>query len=153
MIVLHKLNKTTTKSKKRIGRGYGSQKGGHTTIRGAKGKKARNKVPLTFDGTKIKKGWIKRLPFMKGKGRLKKNKHKKTIFNLVQLDKWFKDKQIINISTLSQVSKIPESLLRKTGVKILSGVSHSQIPQITKSFKFKNIDLSKSARKYNETKK
>ncbi|RLC33500.1 hypothetical protein DRH14_04755, partial [Candidatus Shapirobacteria bacterium] len=146
-------NKTTTRSQKRIGRGYGSKKGGHTTIRGAKGKKARNKVPLTFDGTKIKKGWIKRLPFLKGKGRLKRIKSSRITFNLNDLHKWFKDKSLVDFSSLSKASKIPEATLRRKGVKILSGASRSQTPKITKSFKFKDITLSQSAKKYNETKK
>ncbi|MBU1088328.1 uL15 family ribosomal protein [Patescibacteria group bacterium] len=139
--ILSKLSKTTTKSKKRIGRGYGSKKGGHTTIRGAKGRKARGKVKLTFDGTKIKKGWIKRLPFLRGKGRLKGLQKRTTIFSLEQLHKWFKDGDLIDIKALSQASKIPESILRKTGVKILSSKE-----KITKSFVFKEISFSKTAK-------
>ena len=72
---LHQLPKTATgKKKKRLGRGYASGKGGHTTVRGAKGAKARGKVPLTFSGTKIKKSWLKRLPLWRGRGRFK-SKH------------------------------------------------------------------------------
>ncbi|MBU1130048.1 uL15 family ribosomal protein [Patescibacteria group bacterium] len=140
--ILSNLSKTTTKSKKRIGRGYGSKKGGHTTIRGAKGRKARGKVKLTFDGTKIKKGWIKRLPFLKGKGRLKSLQKKTIIFNLEQLHKWFKNGDTVNFKTLSQVSKIPESMLRKTGVKILSSKE-----KITKSFTFESLSFSKTAKR------
>jgi len=54
MNTLSNLKKNVTKSKKRIGRGYGSGVGGHTTNRGNKGQKARYKVPLTMDGSKIK---------------------------------------------------------------------------------------------------
>jgi len=61
----------TVKGKKRVGRGYGSGRGGHTSGRGSKGDKARGKTKLTFDGTKIKKSWLKRLPLWRGKGRLK----------------------------------------------------------------------------------
>ena len=68
---LKKLPKTTTKKKKRLGRGYGSGKGGHTVGRGAKGLKARSKLPLTFEGTKIKKSLLQRLPLRRGKGRFK----------------------------------------------------------------------------------
>ena len=48
--ILSTLNKTTVKSAKRIGRGIGSGKGGHTTGRGQKGQNSRGKIKLTFDG-------------------------------------------------------------------------------------------------------
>ncbi len=70
MNILTNLSKSTQKSNRRVGRGYGSGKGGHTTGRGAKGDNVRGKTKLTFDGSKIKKGWIKRMPFMRGKNRL-----------------------------------------------------------------------------------
>ncbi len=66
---LHNLTKINAKPKKRIGRGYGSGKGGHTVGRGAKGKKARGKVGLTFSGTKTKKTWFKRIPVWRGKNK------------------------------------------------------------------------------------
>jgi len=52
---LNNLKKTTKSSKKRVGRGYGSGKGGHTSGRGSKGAKSRGKIPLDFSGTKSKK--------------------------------------------------------------------------------------------------
>jgi len=58
MDTLNNLIKTTTKAQKRVGRGIGSGVGGHTTGRGAKGRKVRGKVKLTFDGTKIKKAGL-----------------------------------------------------------------------------------------------
>ncbi len=50
---LSKLSKVVRKAKKRIGRGYGSGKGGHTVGRGAKGQKARSKVRSTFEGGQL----------------------------------------------------------------------------------------------------
>jgi len=50
---LSKLSKIARKSKKRVGRGYGSGKGGHTVGRGAKGQRARNKVRSTFEGGQL----------------------------------------------------------------------------------------------------
>ncbi len=38
---------------KRVGRGYGSGKGGHTVGRGSKGLKARGKVPFGFEGGQV----------------------------------------------------------------------------------------------------
>ncbi|NCN51113.1 MAG: 50S ribosomal protein L15 [Candidatus Pacebacteria bacterium] len=70
MSLLGTLNKTTTKSQKRIGRGYGSGKGGHNSTRGTKGYKSRqgSKVPLWFEGGQLP--LIKRLPMLRGKGKL-----------------------------------------------------------------------------------
>ena len=78
---LSNLPKTTIRSKKRLGRGYGSGKGGHTSGRGNKGQKARGSVPLLFEGTKMKKSLVKRLPFQRGKG---KNKSINIKFQIVQ---------------------------------------------------------------------
>lgn len=64
---LAKLPAIVTKGKKRVGRGLGSGKGGHTTGRGAKGDKVRGKVPLYFEGTKMRKSLIRRLPLLRGK--------------------------------------------------------------------------------------
>lgn len=71
MSLLHSLTKTTTKSKKRVGRGYGSGVGGHTSTRGQKGQKSRtgSKIPLWFEGGQLP--LIKRLPMLRGKGRFK----------------------------------------------------------------------------------
>jgi len=60
----------TIKRKKRIGRGYGSGKGGHTVGRGSKGQKARSKIKLTFGGTKIKKSFLRKVPLWRGKGKM-----------------------------------------------------------------------------------
>ncbi len=71
MSLLSQLQKTTTRQKKRLGRGYGSGKGGHTTNRGQKGQTSRAgyKTPLWFEGGHLP--LTKRLPMIKGKGRFK----------------------------------------------------------------------------------
>jgi len=74
MMNLGNLPKTTSRQSKRLGRGYGSGKGGHTVGRGAKGNKARGEVRLLFTGAKTKKSFLKRLPLQRGKGKLKKKK-------------------------------------------------------------------------------
>ena len=50
---LEKLPKLLRKAKKRVGRGYGSGKGGHTTGKGAKGQKIRGKLRSTFEGGQL----------------------------------------------------------------------------------------------------
>jgi large subunit ribosomal protein L15 len=71
MNILNFLQKTSDKKKKRLGRGYGSGKGGHTTNRGQKGQKSRvgTKIPLWFEGGQLP--LIKRVPMLRGKGRFK----------------------------------------------------------------------------------
>lgn len=64
-----KLPKIITRGGKRIGRGYGSGKGGHTVGRGQKGQKARRTIGVLFEGLKMKKSLIKRLPLRRGKGK------------------------------------------------------------------------------------
>jgi large subunit ribosomal protein L15 len=68
-----KLPKVTAKSKKRVGRGMGSGKGSHTSGRGQKGQKSRGSVNVLFEGMKMKKSLLKRLPKMRGKGKFHEN--------------------------------------------------------------------------------
>lgn len=64
-----KLPKVVTKSKKRLGRGMGSGKGSHTSSRGQKGQKSRGTIGVLFEGMKMRKSYLKRLPLMRGKGK------------------------------------------------------------------------------------
>ena len=128
MDILNNLTKTVSKSAKRVGRGIGSKKGGHTTGRGNKGDKIRGKTKITFDGTKIKKGWIKRLPFLRGKNRLHAKKNE-TIFNLDNLEKMFKAGATVDNKALNCVS-----------AKILSGGT------LTKALNIKGVKVSEIAK-------
>lgn len=65
------LPKIIAKRKKRIGRGIGSGKGGHTVGRGQKGQKTRDNIGILFEGLKMKKSQIKKTPLLRGKGRFK----------------------------------------------------------------------------------
>lgn len=67
--LLSKLLATSTKQRKRLGRGYGSGVGGHTVGRGQKGQKSRSgsTVPLWFEGGQLP--LIKRMPMLRGKGK------------------------------------------------------------------------------------
>jgi len=70
MSLLSQLTSVTSSAKKRVGRGYGSGKGGHTSGRGTKGQNSRNggTRPLWFEGGQLP--IIKRMPMLRGKGRL-----------------------------------------------------------------------------------
>ena len=64
-----KLLKVTEKRKKRVGRGMGSGKGSHTAGRGQKGQKSMGDIGILFEGYKMKKSYLKRLPLQRGKGK------------------------------------------------------------------------------------
>jgi large subunit ribosomal protein L15 len=139
MQILSQLTKITEKPNRRCGRGIGSGLGGHTSGRGSKGDKARGSTALSFAGTKNKKSWIKRLPFMRGKHRLNNQKNIIT-FNLTQLDKWFNAGELVDTNSLSQKTKISFKRLNATA-KILSA------GEITKAINIKNVLVSEVASK------
>jgi large subunit ribosomal protein L15 len=139
MDILSELNQTAEKSQKRVGRGYGSGRGGHTSGRGHKGRKARGKVRLTSDGTKIKKGWIKRLPFLRGKHRVLAKDNTVPV-TLTQLSNWFKSGDIVDPTKVLNILKIKPKA--KTKVKVLS-TGEIKIPLIFKGLVFSKTALSK----------
>lgn len=139
MEILNKLIKTSERSKKRVGRGYGSGRGGHTSTRGHKGHKARGKVRLTLDGTKIKKGWIKRLPFLRGKHRVLAKNNIISV-NLDQLSKWFKSGDVVDSAKIYNKLKIKAN--SKNKVKILSS-GEIKIPLTLKGLLLSKTALSK----------
>ncbi len=114
---LHELPKITDRKKKRIGRGYGSGKGGHTVGRGAKGLKARGKVPLLFTGTKMRKSFVRRIPFLRGKGRFKPQSPKPEIVNVEELNNLRKG-SVVTLDRLIEEGLVDKSA-KKIGVKIL----------------------------------
>ena len=135
MNILNQLSKITTKGSRRVGRGYGCKKGGHTSGRGAKGDNVRGHGKLTFDGTKIKKGWLKRTPFLRGKHRLESQKDI-VIFTLDQISKYFKANEIVSRESLSKKTKE----IYKSVVKILSTGT------IDKVLTFKGLEYSTAAK-------
>ncbi len=131
----NKLPKVQTKSKKRVGRGYGSGKGGHTSSRGQKGQKARSSLGILFEGVKFKKSFYKRLPLARGKGKFK-SRQKPVIVKLGDLDV-FPSGAKVNIDSLIKKEVVDEREAKTCGVKILGDSSFKkkltiQVP-ITKS--------------------
>ena len=106
---LEKISKTTTRPKKRLGRGYGSGKGGHTSSRGQKGQKSRSKLPLYFEGSKMRKSLIRRLPMLRGKLRNQAKKNKPVIFNLRDFADWPKETPV-TVETLVKAGWVPEGM-------------------------------------------
>ena len=137
METLNQLSKTTTKQQKRVGRGYGSGVGGHTTGRGSKGDKIRGKTKITFDGTKIKKGWIKRTPFLRGKHRVLAKEVLYT-FNLSYLSKAYKAGETVDIKSLSAKTGIFDKLLTGNCKVLANGT-------LDKALTFNGLMFSKKA--------
>lgn len=117
-INLQSLPKTTSKGKKRVGRGYGSGKGGHTSGRGQKGQKSRRTIPWWFEGGQLP--LVKRVPFWRGKGRLNPLKNKPVIVKTGQFNK-LKSGAVVTIDTLIQERMVNEAEVKSRGVKILAG--------------------------------
>lgn len=93
-----KLPQIVKKRKKRVGRGYGSGKGGHTSGRGQKGQKARRNMNILFEGVKMKKSLLRRLPQLRGKGKFKPKKKITTIgTGLLNI---LPEGEVVNISNL-----------------------------------------------------
>jgi large subunit ribosomal protein L15 len=81
---LSTLQKIVQRPKKRLGRGHGSGKV-KTSGRGTKGQKARGSMPLGFEGGQLP--LIKRVPFLRGKGRNASGKEKAFPVSLDHLEK------------------------------------------------------------------
>ena len=111
-----KLQRIVTKKDKRKGQGYGSGKGGHTSSRGQKGQKARGSIGILFEGMKVKKSLIHRLPFLRGK--LKNKTHPKALPVNIEKLNIFPAGTKVNIDLLIDKKIVGKKAL-KYGVKIL----------------------------------
>ena len=118
LINLQSLSKITRRGKKRVGRGYGSGKGGHTSGRGQKGQRSRRTIPWWFEGGQLP--LVRRVPFLRGKGRLNPLKQKPVIIKTGQFNK-LKSGTVVTIDTLIQERMVSEVEVKSRGVKILAG--------------------------------
>ena len=73
--LLSNLPKIVTKSKKRVGRGLGCGKGAKSGRGTTRHQKARESIPLFFEGGQGR--IVKKFPLLRGKGRNKSKKTKK----------------------------------------------------------------------------
>ncbi len=131
-----KLNKVKPRAAKRLGRGYGSGKGGHTSSRGQKGQKARRTIGVLFEGLKMRKSIIKRLPFRRGKDKFKSLNQKPVIIDISLLDSLASG--TVNLDTLVMAGIVSKSEASKYGVKILGN------SEVKKKFSVE-LPISKSA--------
>ncbi len=115
-MLLANLPKSTSNSKKRLGRGFGSGVGGHTVGRGQKGQKTRGTIPTWFEGGQLP--IIRRTPFIKGKHRFQSIYSQPTVINLDFLNK-FEDNTLVDATLLVQALKLNEKKAKK-GFKIVA---------------------------------
>lgn len=117
-INLHSLPKIAFRGKKRVGRGYGSGKGGHTSGRGQKGQLTRRTVPWSFEGGALPLS--RRLPFWRGKGRLNPLSDNPVAINLNQLET-LDAGTIVDAGFLVKKGWIKNKEVAVRGAKILGG--------------------------------
>ena len=111
------VGKVNAKKRKRVGRGYGSGRGGHTAGRGQKGQKSRRKIGVIFEGVKINKSLLIRLPVRRGKEKLKPSS-KPLIVNLKYLE-ILPSGTLVNIENLVKYKVVDSRDAKRFGLKIL----------------------------------
>lgn len=112
-----RLPKSVAHRSKRLGRGYGSGKGGHTVGRGTKGQKARTDLPILFEGLKMKKSFIKKLPLQRGKDKFRAN-NKPLIIKMRYLN-LLPTGSVVDLALLIKEGIVEKEMAEKFGVKIL----------------------------------
>lgn len=114
-----KLIKIAGKKAKRVGRGMGSGKGSHTVGRGQKGQKSRGKrkIGILFEGIKVKKSLIKKLPLQRGKDKFKS--HPKPMIVKLGMVNLLPAGSVVDIDTLIKNRIVEKDSALKYGVKIL----------------------------------
>lgn len=112
---LNNLEKVTTRSAKRLGRGIGSGRG-KTSGRGMKGQKSRGKIPAANVGAGLI--YFKKLPYRRGWGNSKVSV-KPSLVKVEQLNV-FKAGETVNVVSLIE-KKVLNVKASKRGIKIVSG--------------------------------
>lgn len=112
---LHNLPSSTLTSAKRLGRGHGSGRN-KTSGRGTKGQKARRDIPLHFEGGALP--LIKRMPFLRGKGRNKMIKDQTVVINVDTLND-LPAQSVVDLELLIKAKLVVDKEARRHGVKIL----------------------------------
>lgn len=112
-----KLPKIVQRRAKRVGRGMGSGKGSHTSGRGQKGQRTRAHIGVLFEGIKVKKSLIKKLPLVRGKDKFKANP--KPIIVKLALLNLFPAGAVVDIDHLVKQGIVKKEDAEAVGVKIL----------------------------------
>ncbi|MEI7578717.1 MAG: 50S ribosomal protein L15 [bacterium] len=137
--MLNKLSKVTTKSNRRVGRGYGSKKGGHTSGRGTKGQKSRSGYHSPrpgFEGGSMPLS--RRVPKLKGFSRgYFDQKITKFVINVSDLNNFADGSKVDVLSLVEQGLIKPGS--GNFSIKICGN------GELTKKLNLENLSVSKAA--------
>lgn len=141
--LLSLLPKIIIKKNKRLGRGLGSNKGAKSGRGTTRHQKARQNIPLHFEGGQAR--MVKKFPLLRGKGRNKSFTLKPIVINLDQLNK-FEDGDTVTIEKLIKKNIIKEND-RIRGVKVLNKgkLEKKLIVQIPTSKEVKKIIAAKNS--------
>lgn len=112
---LSSLTKITKERQKRLGQGHGSGRG-KTAGRGTKGQNAKGSRPLSFEGGAL--SLIKRLPFLRGKGKNKSFRNQQLTIGVEALS-FLKKGTIVDVKALVDNKIVDSEYAKKYGVKIL----------------------------------
>ncbi len=139
---LSKLTKIVNKKKKRLGRGLGSGKGAKSTRGTTRHQKAREKIPLHFEGGQGK--IVKRFPLLRGKGKNKPRNPKKIVISIDKLAKFNNGETVTPEILLKE--KIINKKAQKVGVKIIGSRSKKIEEVFKKKLILKGFSVSNSVK-------
>ncbi len=114
--LLSHLSKLVIKRKKRVGRGLGSGRGAKSGRGTTRHQKARESIPLSFEGGQGR--IVKRFPLLRGKGKNKPLKKRLFLVNLSQLNQ-FTEEEVVDINSLIKKKIVPKAT-KENEVKILA---------------------------------
>lgn len=114
---LSQLPKIGRNKKKRLGRGLGSGRGAKSGRGTTRHQKARESIPLHFEGGQGR--MVKKFPLLRGKAKNRSIQSPKFVLSLETLNV-FGDGETITIETLKKKKLIDQATTEK-GIKILSG--------------------------------
>lgn len=117
--MLSSLPKIVEKKKKRLGRGLGTGKGAKSGRGTTRHQKAREDIPLHFEGGNTR--FIKKFPLIRGKGRNKPLSDSAKIITMNQLNA-FDEGTVVNVQSLIEKKFISERDAEKQ-IKILANGS------------------------------
>ncbi len=113
--ILSHLPKIVGKRKKRLGRGLGSKKGAKSGRGTTRHQKARQSIPLHFEGGQSR--MVKKFPLLRGKGRNKGLSVRPFILNVSSLNV-FQDGEVVNRDSLVKKRLVNKEI---KDIKILGG--------------------------------
>lgn len=114
---LSSLPKIVSKKKKRLGRGLGSGRGAKSGRGTTRHQKARENIPLHFEGGQGR--IVKKYPLLRGKGRNKPTKESKIIVKLDKLN-LFQNDETVDLEALIS-KKIVDKKAREVGIVVVNG--------------------------------